>query len=85
MEEANEGCTYLGLANMMKKSKVASMGFLKDRIKKRTASWDGKSISQGGKEVLVKTVIQSLPTYAMSVFLVPLEITTDIERTIARF
>ena len=85
MEEASEDCTYLGLPNMMKRSKVATFGFLKDRVKKRAASWDGKWISQGGREVLVKSVLQSLPTYAMSVFLVPLEITRDIERIIARF
>lgn len=35
--------------------------------------------------MLVKAVIQSLPTYAMSVFLFPLEIIKDFERSIARF
>lgn len=85
MEEADDDCTYLGFPNIMKRSKVATFGFLKDRVKKRAASWDGKWISQGGREVLVKSVLQSLPAYTMSVFLVPLEITRDIERAIARF
>ncbi|KAL8124124.1 hypothetical protein AgCh_011939 [Apium graveolens] len=70
---------------MMQRSKVATLGFLKDKVKKRSLSWDGKFISQGGKEVLVKSVLQSLPTYAMSVFLLPLEITKDLERSISRF
>ncbi|KAL8113674.1 hypothetical protein AgCh_020839 [Apium graveolens] len=39
----------------------------------------------GGKEVLVKSVIQSLPTYAMKIFLLPLEITKDVERCISKF
>lgn len=70
---------------MMKRSKVATLGFLKDKVKRRTQSWDGKIINQGGKEVLVKSVIQSLSAYAMSVFLLPLEITKDVKTSISRF
>lgn len=43
------------------------------------------SVSKGGKEVLIKSVAQSLPTYAMSVFLLPEEIIKDLERTISRY
>lgn len=85
MEEADENCRYLGLPNMMQKSKVATLAFLKDKVRRRTLTWDGKIISQGGKEILVKSIVQALPTYAMSVFLLPLEITKDFERCISRF
>lgn len=85
MDQADKNCKYLGLPNMMQRSKVATLGFLKDKVKKRTLSWDGKILTQGGKEVLVKSIIQALPTYAMSVFLLPLEITKDLERSISRF
>lgn len=33
MEEAGEDRKYLGLRNMMQKSKVATLGFLKDKVK----------------------------------------------------
>lgn len=85
MEEAGVGCGYLGLINMMGRSKSSTLGFLKDKVKRRVQSWDGRLISQGGKEVLVKSVTQSLPTYAMSVFPLPLEITKDLERVISKF
>lgn len=85
MKEAGEDCTYLRLPNIMKKSIVVTLGFLKDKVKQCVLSWDGKIISRGGKEVLVKPVAQSLPTYAMSVFILPEEITKDLERTISRF
>lgn len=85
MEEADEDSKYLGLPNMMQRSKVTTFGFLKDKAKKRTLSWDGKVISRAGKETLVKSIIQALPTYTMSVFLLPLKITKDLERSIERF
>ncbi|XP_060960620.1 uncharacterized protein LOC133031197 [Cannabis sativa] len=47
--------------------------------------WDGKFFSRAGKEILLKTVIQSLPTYAMSVFLIPLGICQDIEKIMENF
>ncbi|XP_074346913.1 uncharacterized protein LOC141685724 [Apium graveolens] len=85
MGEADENCSYLGLPNMMKRSKSATLGFLKDQVRRKASIWDGKIISKGGKEVLVKSVIQALPTYAMSVFLLPSDITKDFERSISRF
>lgn len=48
-------------------------------------SWEGKLISRAGKEILVKQVAQSLPSYAMSVFLLPLEITRNIEKSLKKF
>lgn len=50
MEEADENAKYLGLPNMMQRSKVSTFGFLKDKVKNRILSWDGKIITQGGKE-----------------------------------
>lgn len=82
MEEAGEDSKYSGLPNMMHRSKVQTLGYLKDKVKNRILNWDGSLVSQGGKEVLIKSVAQSLPTYAMSVFLLPLETTKDIERAI---
>ncbi|KAL8126997.1 hypothetical protein AgCh_014061 [Apium graveolens] len=69
----------------MQRSKVATLRFLRGKVKKRVLAWDGSLISQGGKEILVKSVAQTLPTYAMSVFLLPAEIHRDIERTISKF
>lgn len=37
------------------------------------------------KEILLKTVAQALPNYAMSVFLLPLEMCKDLERLMCKF
>lgn len=42
-------------------------------------------MSQAGKEVLIKSIVQALPTYAMSMFLLPLDIIRDFERSLSRY
>ena len=85
MQEAHSDNLYLGLPSTMGRNKSALLGYLKDKVQKRLMSWEGKLLSRAGKEILVKTVAQSLPTYAMNVFLLPLEITRDIERHMNKF
>lgn len=85
MNEASEDSMYLGLPNIMGRNKNVILGFLKDKVRKRVVNWDGQIISKPAKEILLKTVIQALPTYAMSVFLLPLEMCKDIEQLMCRF
>lgn len=85
MREADERSKYLGLPSILGRNKSSLLGYLRDKVTKKINSWDGRWISRGGKEVLIKSVAQTLPSYAMSVFLLPLEITKDIERTLSKF
>ena len=45
---------------------------MKDRVWSRLNNWNNKSLSHAGKEVLLKTVAQALPTYTMDVMLLPI-------------
>uniref|UniRef100_A0A803NMT2 DUF4283 domain-containing protein n=1 Tax=Cannabis sativa TaxID=3483 RepID=A0A803NMT2_CANSA len=85
MRQANENSTYLGLPSTMGRNKTDVLGYLKDRVRKRLQGWEGTFLSRAGKEILVKTVAQTLPSYAMSVFLLPLEISIEIEKLMAKF
>ena len=41
--------------------------------------WNEKLLSQAGKEIMIKAVIQSIPAYSMSVFRLPTSLCKDIE------
>ncbi|KAL8100447.1 hypothetical protein AgCh_032636 [Apium graveolens] len=85
MGEANANSTYLGLPNMLGRNKSTILGYLKDMVCSQVNKWNGKCISRSGKEVLIKTAVQALPTYAMSLFLLPQDITKHIEKTLASY
>ncbi|CAN6873757.1 unnamed protein product, partial [Brassica oleracea] len=76
---------YLGLPKKICGSKKQAFAFIQDRLQNRINLWSGKLLSKGGKEVLIKSVAQALPTYVMSCFLLPLEITRKLTRAISRF
>ncbi|XP_060965763.1 uncharacterized protein LOC133034618 [Cannabis sativa] len=85
MSIATEDSFYLGLPSTMSRKKTVVLGYLKDKVRKRLQQWEGKFLSRAGKEVLVKTVAQALPSYAMSVFLLPKEISRSIESMMASY
>uniref|UniRef100_A0A803PW73 Reverse transcriptase n=1 Tax=Cannabis sativa TaxID=3483 RepID=A0A803PW73_CANSA len=85
MDVADDGSFYLGLPSTLSRNKTAVLGFMREKVRKRLQSWEGKLLLKGGKEVLIKSVVQALPSYAMNVFLLPLEISNDIERAMCKF
>ena len=47
--------------------------------------WKEKLLSLAGKEVMIKAVVQSILTYSMNVFKLPIGLCKDIEAMIRRF
>ena len=62
---------YLGLPSIIRKSKSQVFAEIKDRVAKKLASWKGKLLSIGGREILIKAVAQVVLTYTMSYFQIP--------------
>lgn len=83
--EAEESSTYLGLPSIMGRNKGAILGFLKNKMSNRIQSWDGRILGRGGRDVLIRNVAQSIPNYAMGVFLLPLGMCQDLERMMAKY
>ena len=47
--------------------------------------WKEKLLSQAGKEVMIKAVIQSIPAHSINVFKLPVSLCKDIEAMIWKF
>ncbi|KAL0436253.1 UNVERIFIED_CONTAM: putative ribonuclease H protein [Sesamum radiatum] len=76
---------YLGLPSKASRSKKDLFATIRDRIWSKITGWSEKLLSQAGKEVLIKSVIQAIPTYAMGCFSLPITLLSEIQGLIARF
>lgn len=76
---------YLGLPNKVGQRRKMAFQALKDRLKQKINSWSIRHISQGGKEVFIKAILQAIPTYAMSCFLLPKTFCVEMENIIGAF
>ena len=61
------------------------MNFIKDLFWGKLQGWKKKLLSQVGKEVLLKAVVQAIPTFAMSCLQLPVGLCQDIEVLFQRF
>ncbi|XP_074346398.1 putative mitochondrial protein AtMg00310 [Apium graveolens] len=85
MRMDDDNSLYLGLPSMIGHNKSAVFRSLKDKMRSCIQGWDGKWFSVAGKKVLIKMVLQSIPTYIMSVFLLPNKVCRDIEGLISTY
>ena len=76
---------YLGLPSFIGRNKKACFTQIKERIWAKMQGWKEKLLSQAGKEIMIKAVVQSIPTYSMSVFKLPVGLCKDIEAMIRKF
>ena len=76
---------YLGLPSLIGRSQVRSFKNIEGRIWDRLNGWKEKFLTQARKEVLLKSVIQAIPTYTMSVFKLPKTLCKKINSMMLRF
>lgn len=62
---------YLGLPLVVGYSKTQVFSFVEEAARTRINSWKNKFLSTAGREMLLKSVIMSLPIYAMSFYKLP--------------
>jgi len=70
---------YLGIPSDWGRSKKDMFSWVMGRVNKKLEGWKESLLSKGGKEILLKTVVQAVPQYAMSIFKLPLSICRLIE------
>lgn len=67
-----------------RKNKDTFWGIL-DRINQRAFSWSNRYLSSAGNKFLLKAVLSSLPSYAMTCFKLPISLCKRIQSSLTRF
>lgn len=55
------------------------------RVNMKLDGWKENLMSKAGKEILIKSMVQAIPQYAMSIFIIPASICKATERKVADF
>lgn len=71
---------YLGILAEWDRSKKEMFSWLLGRVNAKLEGWKEKYISKRGKEVLIKSIVHSIPHYAMFIFKLPLLVCKSIEQ-----
>ncbi|WVZ54654.1 hypothetical protein U9M48_005419 [Paspalum notatum var. saurae] len=76
---------YLGLPISVGRERAKTFMYLKNRIWQRIKGWKEKMLSKTGKEVLIKTVAQAIPTFAMGCFDITKGVCDQISKMLCRY
>ena len=76
---------YLGLPTAMGRSTTEAFESICSRIRNLVSSWCEKKLNAASREILIKAVAQSIPTYSMSCFELSKTTCKKITSAISRF
>ena len=76
---------YLGLPSFVGRKKKASFNFIKEKVWRKLLGREEKLLSQAGREILIKAVVQAIPTYTISCFKLPIGLCNELESLIRKF
>ena len=69
---------YLGLPSLVGRNKRSTFNAIKDKVGKKLEGWKEKILSKAEEEILIKAVVQAIPTYTMSCFKIPNALCEDL-------
>lgn len=76
---------YLWLPSIVGRNKHLAFKDLKERMKRKVEGWSARLLLMGEKEVQTKVVLQAIPLYTMSCFLLPSSLCKELDGVMARF
>lgn len=85
MKECTHNVKYLGHSFCKLSSKRAEFHRLLDKTSSKLVGWKKRSLSMVGRTTLIKSVLQSLPSFIMQTFLIPRSLTVKIDKLMKDF
>lgn len=85
IDVANSPRKYLRLPILWGRSKFEALAFVRDRVSNKVQGWKHSLLSYGGREVLIKAVANSIPTYSMFCFKFPKKTCSELDSIVSRF
>ncbi|GER41013.1 retrotransposon protein [Striga asiatica] len=79
----HQSSRYLGLPLGIGRSKGEVFRYVIEAAKNKLLSWKNKYLSSAGKEILMKYVLNALPFFTLSCFLLPLKICKELAQLFA--
>ncbi|CAM8945360.1 unnamed protein product [Rhodiola kirilowii] len=76
---------YLGLPITFSNRKTELFKSIEERILRKIGDWKHRLLSSAGREVLIKSVLQAIPNYAMSCFKLPVTLCRKLVKGFMRF
>lgn len=85
IKQTNSLGSYLGMPSKGCKNKRIMFKRIKESVRKALQDWKERLFLARGKKVLIKVVVQAIPTYTMSCFKLPKGLCEKINSKCARF
>ena len=76
---------HLGLPSLIGRKKKEVFAYLCERVWKKTRAWKANQLPRAGRKVLIKSMAQSMQTYAISIFMPPISLCGKIQKMFNAF
>ncbi|KAL9672598.1 hypothetical protein QQ045_028849 [Rhodiola kirilowii] len=76
---------YLGLPLIAGQRKIEIFREILEKVWRRVKDWKSRLLSVGGREILIKSILQAIPTYMMSVYRFPHKVLNEIYKLMQHF
>ena len=76
---------YMGMGIIFQRKRSTNFDGLNEKIISKASSWKGRLLNQEGRGILIKSVLQAIPTHQMSCFKIPKKMLDAINSIASNF